>query len=166
MVTRILRAERLVIANPPPATRTTEGPEHSAARICYWRGASGEKHLFTMYSLIDCPPLPQSAYILVTRDEDGHRTAAHVGVASEDAPTLNLAAIRQRGAQLGVNEVHVHFLAASDEARMLVACDLRAQLFGSLASEPVPVEQDPPVRTERPLRKRVGVRDARDPLPL
>ena len=56
----------------------------------------------------------------------------HVGQGQSDAATLNLAQVRQRGAQLGANEVHVHFSAASDAARSLVACDLRAGQFGRI----------------------------------
>jgi hypothetical protein len=60
----------------------------------------------------------------------------HIGSGASDAPTLNLARVRQRGATLGANEVHVHFLAASDEERRLVACDLRAGQFHELRAEP------------------------------
>ena len=45
--------------------------------------------------------------------------------------------MRQRGAQLGANEVHAHFHAGSDDERRLVACDLRAALFGTLGAESV-----------------------------
>ena len=62
----------------------------------------------------------------------------HIGSGQSDAATLNLAGVRQRGAQLGANEVHVHFAAAPDAARTLVLCDLRAGQLGSLASEPEP----------------------------
>jgi hypothetical protein len=56
-----------------------------------------------------------------------------IGLGQSDAPTLNLAAVRQKGAQAGANEVHVYPAAPEAELR-LVACDLRARLFGSLAS--------------------------------
>jgi hypothetical protein len=54
-------------------------------------------------------------------------------VGPSDAPTLNLAQVRQRGAQAGANEVHLHLGATSEAERRLVACDLRAGIFGSLA---------------------------------
>jgi hypothetical protein len=56
-----------------------------------------------------------------------------VGVGQSDAPTLNLAQVRQRGAQAGANEVHVHLGAASEAERRLVACDLRAGISRTLA---------------------------------
>jgi hypothetical protein len=101
-----------------------------------WRGASGKAYSHNVYSLIACPPLPAASYLLVRRDPHGRRTALRVGLGKSDAPTLNLAEVRRRGAQLEANEVHVHFTAASEDERRLVACDLRAGLFGTLGAEP------------------------------
>ena len=72
------------------------------------------------------------------RTPNGRRMALHVGLGRDDAATFNLAQVRQRGAQLGANEVHVYFSAPSDAERALVACDLRAGQFGELAREPHP----------------------------
>ena len=74
--------------------------------------------------------------MLVRRDADGKRQVLHIASGTSDAPTLNLARIRQRGAMLGANEVHVHALARTDDERQLVVCDLRAGQFGALAEEP------------------------------
>src|SRR5262245_41269189 len=101
-----------------------------------WRGGSGSWYPHCVYSLIAWPPLPVASYVLARRDQRGRRTSLRVGLGQSDAPTLNLAQVRQRGAQLGANEVHVHFAAASDVERRLAACDLRAGLFGTLAAEP------------------------------
>ena len=92
--------------------------------------------MHSVYSLIECPPLPKATYVLVKRAPGGRRRVLHVGVGQSEAATLNLAGVRQRGAQLGANEVHVHFAVDSDAARTLVLCDLRAGQLGSLASEP------------------------------
>jgi hypothetical protein len=102
----------------------------------FWRGASARRYVHTVYSLIECPPLPRALYLLVRRHKDGRRDVLHIGCGESDAPTLNLARIRQRGAQLGANEVHVHFLAETEAERRLVTCDLRAGQFGELAPEP------------------------------
>ncbi len=101
-----------------------------------WSGASGKGYVHSVYSLIECPPFPKASYILVRRDQRGWRAALHIGLGESEAPTLNLAQVRQRGAQLGANEVHVHVLARTDTERSLVACDLRAGQFGALAAEP------------------------------
>ena len=105
-------------------------------RVHFWRGASGRRYVHAVYSLFECPPLPRATYILAHRDETGRRTVQHVGHCSSDAPTLNLAQVRQRGAALGINEVHVHFLATDNKQRGLVMCDLRAGQFGELSAEP------------------------------
>jgi hypothetical protein len=106
------------------------------ARLHFWRGASGKRHVHTVYSLIECPPLPEAVYLLVRRNKDGRREVLHIACAQSEAPTLNLARVRQRGAQLGANEVHVHFLAETVPDRSLVTCDLQAGQFGELAAEP------------------------------
>jgi hypothetical protein len=100
-----------------------------------WRGASGRLYAHCVYGLIECPPLPAASYVLVRRDPNGRRTALRIGVGTSNAPTLNLAQVRQQGALVGANEVHVLFGSASDDERRLVACDLRAGLFGTLAAE-------------------------------
>ena len=82
------------------------------------------------------PAAAAAMYLLVHRDKDGQRQVLHIGCGQSDAATLNLAQVRQRGAQLGANEVHVHFLAETEPQRRLVTCDLRAGQFGELCSEP------------------------------
>jgi len=135
MAARILNLSRLQAAAVAPAPAPLGVP--GQARQHAWRGASGKGYAHSVYSLIACPPLPVASYVLVQRDQHGRRKALRVGLGQSEAPTLNLARVRQRAAQLGANEVHVHFQAASNDERRLVACDLRAGLFGTLAAEPV-----------------------------
>lgn len=78
----------------------------------FWEGASGSRYVHHVYSLIGCPQLPASTYLLVGLDADGVRTVLHVGHAEHEAPSLNLAEIRHKGATVGAAEVHVHMLAA------------------------------------------------------
>jgi len=126
----------LARAIPAPAPVQLGLREQVPARQHLWRGASGRRYVHSVYSLIDCPPLPKATHVLVHRDSGGSRRVLHVGLGRSDVPTLNLAQVRQRGAQLGANEVHVYFHAMSDAARSLVAYDLRAGQFGELAAEP------------------------------
>ena len=91
------------------------GPPRLPARLHFWRGASGQRYVHSVYSLIECPPLPKASYMLVRRDEDGRRRCC-TSAAARATPTLNLAHVRQRGAKLGANEVHVHFQADDDDA--------------------------------------------------
>jgi len=111
-------------------------PAAVPARVHFWTGASGQRYVHNVHSLIECPPLPRAVYLLVRRELDGTSTVLHIAPSLSDAPTLNLARIRHRGATLGANEVHVHLLTTSAEQCRTIACDLRAGLFGSLGAEP------------------------------
>ena len=136
MAARILslahRAERRAIAPVPVAGTTVD----ESARSLFWDGASGRRYVHTVYSLLECPPVPQVTYLLARREKDGSCQVLRVASAESSAPTLNLAQIRQAGATLGANEVHMYFLAETQGHRRLVSCDLRAALFGSLSAEP------------------------------
>jgi hypothetical protein len=126
-------AARVVSLGRLPAAPEPGLPQRIPARQHVWHGASGRAYAHSVYSLIECPPLPMAGYVLVRRDGSGRCRPLRVGVGRSEAPTLNLAEVRQRGAQAGANEVHVHTGAASEAERRLVACDLRAGLFGTLA---------------------------------
>jgi hypothetical protein len=129
-----LAPQRRSIAAPAPVALGV--PQDLPGRLHFWRGASGRRYVHTVYSLIECPPLPRAIYLLVRRDKSGQRSVLNISAGDSDAPTLNLARVRQRGAQLGANEVHVHFLSDKEVDRQLALCDLRAGQFGELASEP------------------------------
>ena len=112
------------------------GPADEPALVCaeaafaqafhYWRGISRRRYLHSVYSLIGCPALPQANYILVRRYDDGRREALAFGQTKDDTATLNLAHLRNEGAKRGANEVHIHLLAATAEARLEVETDLAA----------------------------------------
>lgn len=128
------------------ADRETHGPSDEPALVCaeaafdqafhYWRGASGRRYLHSVYSLVGCPALPQANFILVRRHEDGSREALAFGNTKADAMSLNLARLRHEGAKIGANEVHIHLLADTAQARSFVEADLTAaQLDRPAASE-------------------------------
>lgn len=110
--------------------KATPQPIARCENYFFWRGASGTRYVHTIYSLIDCPEVPNSNYLLIRRDDSGRRVVLAVGLAVREAPSLNLAEIRQRGALLGANEVHAHMLAGSIKQAKLVEFDLRAALYG------------------------------------
>jgi hypothetical protein len=112
----------------------TAAPDHDGHRFFFWRGATGERYVHTVFSLLDCPELPRSIYILVKRDANERRTVLHVGRADHEANSLNLAEMRFRGASVGANEVHVHFLVEGDRERRLVEFDLQSGLMGDRSS--------------------------------
>lgn len=133
MAARIVSLARVQPAPPPVPLGL---PVQVPARQQVWRGASGRNYDHDVYGLIECPPLPKASYVLVRREADGSAVPLHVGLGQEEAATLNLAKVRQRGAQLGANEVHVHFAASSEADRVLVVYDLRAGQLGDLAAAP------------------------------
>lgn len=98
----------------------------AAQSVEFWTGATGARFVHTVFGLIECPDLPRSNYVLVCRDADGRRQSLRVGRVESDAPSLNLAEIRQTGAMLGATEVHVHLIAGNEPRRRMVELDLSA----------------------------------------
>ena len=128
-----------------PAPRPTAPPgaadEQVASPIdfCFWQGATGERYVHHVYSLIGCPQVPAANYALFAHDADGTRAVLYIGRTTHEAQSLNLAEIRHRGAKLGANEVHVHMLARSEAERRLIEMDLRAGFGLDLDSLPLSV---------------------------
>ena len=104
-----------------------------AAQLVDWQGASGRTYQHIVYSLIDCPRIPEVNYVLARRDTNGERRVLKVGRTEHDAQTLNLARIRQEGALLGANEVHLYVIARTDTERAQIEFDLAAGMDGYCA---------------------------------
>jgi hypothetical protein len=128
MVARIIelalyRAQRtLQVAElPQEAARTA----NETTRFHFWTGASGKRYVHSVYDLLDCPPLPAANYVLVRTRGNGRPQALSIGRVCHAAQTLNLAEIRQRAAELGADEVHVHMLAENAKVGKLIEFDLR-----------------------------------------
>ncbi len=70
--------------------------------------------------------MPAVNYVLVRRNAHGRAEALSIGRVNHGAPSLNLAEIRQRGAELGADEVH-QCTCSPDNAKIgkLVEFDLR-----------------------------------------
>jgi hypothetical protein len=98
--------------------------------IVFWSGTSGYAYVHTVYTLAGCPPLPPASVLLVDRQADGGRVILDVIGVGHTAPSLNLAEVRQRGAQLGANEVHVHFSELDVRARQTAVADLWTRYTG------------------------------------
>lgn len=101
----------------------------SGGRFMFWSGASGKRYVHSIYTLAECPELPEANYVLTKRGDDGRRAVLAIGRLTNASGSLNLAEIRQRGAQLGATEVHVHLLAAGDSEMQQVELDLRTWAF-------------------------------------
>ena len=90
----------------------------------FWRGASGRRYLHAVYSLLGCPDLPASNFVLVRREHDQSITVVLAGAVSRSSGSANLATIRQTAARLGANEVHVLTSETSDLKRQQIASDI------------------------------------------
>lgn len=102
-----------------------------ADRFQYWVGASNERYIHSVYSLITCPEVADANYLLCYRNPETSETVVlRVGVVGESAPSLNLAALRHMAATSGANEVHLHLLAGTAKQAKLIAYDLQTALQG------------------------------------
>jgi hypothetical protein len=105
----------------------------TGARFHFWTGASGKRYVHTVYSLFDCPAVAAANYVLVKRSNQARRTVLAIGRLQNESASLNLAEIRQRGANLGADEVHIHLLATTSTEAQAVEVDLRTAQFASLS---------------------------------
>jgi hypothetical protein len=60
-----------------------------------------------VFPLIECPAIEGGNFVFVRRGADGNKMVVGMGRAPTSEPSLNLAAIRHRGAVLGAHEVHL-----------------------------------------------------------
>ena len=131
MVTRVdLLSE--VLAELTSQTAETRGDSEASKGVetfQFWSGASGECYVHSVFTLLECPELPQANVVLVKRSQDGSTEVLHVGETTDSSESMNRGQIRQLGAQLGANEVHVHFLGETARQRAVVAFDLREALL-------------------------------------
>lgn len=136
---------RRVNAAQKPATAPLEAAEagQHGGRFMFWSGASGKRYVHSIYALTDCPELPAANFVLTRRGSDGRRAVLAIGRVTNASHSLNLAEIRQRGAQLDASEVHVHLLATDAREMRNVEFDLRtgqyrAGAFGGTGADPSP----------------------------
>ena len=107
--------------------KARESSSENTDEFAFWYGASGECYVHSVFSLTDCPELPQVNFLLVSSGgEQGE--VVHVGQTTDRCQSLNRAHVRQLGAQLGASEVHIHFLGSDVRDRSVVAFDLETAL--------------------------------------
>lgn len=113
---------------PQAAIEAPAALESPTTPFQFWTGASGTRYVHSIYNLFECPPVDAANYILVKRHRDGQRTVLSIGRVTHASASINLADIRQRSAELGANEIHVHLLADSKSASQQIEADLRRSL--------------------------------------
>lgn len=73
-----------------------------------WSGPNGSSFRHTIYSLLGCPPFATGGYVLVEHMPNGSRRVLGLGRGKSAVGTVNLAHVRESGAKLGANEVHLY----------------------------------------------------------
>ncbi len=76
-------------------------------------------------------------YVLVRSEDGGSRTVLAIGRTATTVASENLAQMRQQGAILGADEVHLHVLALTDAERAAIEFDLNAGNNSSPPAGPV-----------------------------
>ena len=98
----------------------------TAARSTIWHVEGLGDVPFVSYALVGCPEVAKSNIIFAARDESGNRSVLGIGRVEHHARSLNLADIRQMGATLGANEIHIHTPAGGLRARTRMGHHLHA----------------------------------------
>ena len=98
-------------------------------RFWYWRGASGQSYIHSIYSIATCPPLA-GAVFLVVRKHDGNRRAIAAGRFPSSGAMPSCVAWQAGNIE---DEIHVHLLARDPDCAERVLMDL------SMALEQVPL---------------------------
>ena len=119
-------------------------PEDSGLgeRFWYWRGASGQSYIHSIYAPDHCPPVAGAVFVIV-RKSAGMRTAIAIGRFGADG--LRPADIPAPAAE---DEIHVHLLARDGEAGERVLRDLSAMLDDPLPCRPETRAWRKPVQLE------------------
>jgi hypothetical protein len=90
-----------------------------------WQGASGNWYVHTVFSLWSVPVLFAANYMFVARGSDGRCRAIYIGQSSKFYSRFATHEKFWPAVFAGSNEVHVHLLADSDQARFNIETDLR-----------------------------------------
>lgn len=91
----------------------------------FWNGASGRSYLHKVFKPDNLPLLVRVVVIVVAGNAH-ERKVLYIGQAGDDAMALARAPGFRAALQNGGNEVHVHFLSESEEARQAAEQDLTA----------------------------------------
>ncbi len=111
-------------------------------RFWYWRGASGQAYIHSIYAPDHCPPVPGAVFVVVRKCAD-QRQALAVGRFAADG--LVPAGFEGPAAD---EEIHVHLLAREEETADCVLRDLVATLEDANSIRPEPRTWRKPVQLE------------------
>jgi hypothetical protein len=127
----------MLIENHPPASALFRDTA-ADSRFWYWRGASGQRYIHSVYPANACPPLPGAIYVAVRRTGT-LRTALTTGRFSVFWELSAEAQVAAAMADVGADEIHVHLLAGSEERAQAILADLQRAMFpGDVAGQQFP----------------------------
>ena len=98
-------------------------------RFRHWRGASGRRHLFSVFPVEgpapgeDAPSFADAVVMAVGRDADGERRILALDETGPLPDSLYDSALFQAAVARGADEIHVHLLADGPDARAAVIRD-------------------------------------------
>lgn len=107
-----------------PIAADFQGDASIGERFWYWRGASGESYIHSVYPLNDCPPLPGALFIAVS-NAGGRPRPVGLGRFPLSFKATMAETVRHALPGVDVDEVHVHLLAKGETRVHAVASDLR-----------------------------------------
>lgn len=110
-------------------------------RFWYWRGASGQSYIHSIYSPELCPPVAGAVFVLVCNSGGARRAVATGRLGAEGSVPCE---VRQQLA----DEIHVHLLARDGEAAERILSDLAATLERPLEQQSVNRSWNKPVQLE------------------
>ena len=95
-----------------------------AHRFHTWRGASGRRHVVSVFAAADCPDYDEAVFLAVSADTLGNRRI--LGISGDADTAARLCRDNNDNGQSG--EIHVHLLAETPASRAAVTADLAAAL--------------------------------------
>ena len=95
-----------------------------AHRFHAWRGASGRRHIFSVFSAGDCPDYDDAVFLAVSAHPLGSRRI--LGISCDAGAAARLC--RDNRGDNWSAEIHVHLLAETPASRAAVTADLAAAL--------------------------------------
>lgn len=111
-------------------------------RFWYWRGASGQSYIHSIYALDHCPPVPGAVFVIVRNSGNVRQGVATGRFGADGRVPPHLAVFPD------AEEIHVHLLARDGEAAQRVLTDLSAMLETTAAPNSEPRGIRKPVQLE------------------
>ncbi|MGO4354216.1 GIY-YIG nuclease family protein [Rhizobium sp. RAF36] len=93
----------------------------------HWQGASGQWWITTVFPLLASHIDQSSVYVMVRREANGMARPLYIGQTSDTARRMDehLNDKIWQAMNLGGNELHLHFLAKTEQERFAIETDIR-----------------------------------------